>query len=605
MADTTVNTELEHAGLIEDTDVTGSAGYFKIDHITRSVTSDCKKISLMQYDHNSERFTFSVAKEIEGHDMTNCTIRIHYCNAGSNRSKHNGLYEVSDVAVNPDNEDEITFSWLISQNATQYAGSLSFLVEFTCVKTVEAPEEESGTRVEVWYRWSSNINKQISIVSGMNNNDSVDERYTDIINEWYTMIKKHLEDCDDRLQAGVQEIIEYVPTGENEVSLKTVTELNQNKKISFWIGTKEEYDALSEYDNENVFYIIKDSIDNLDSRVTTANDNIAALREDLTATEDNLDYIHEYLDIHASGGADLKSRVTTAENEIDNLENNVDTAIEHITNLENDLIATETETVKTKETTVFSLMDNSILGTTISDILKIKIDTTVNPILGSDGFRMSFNSYEITEENGQLKFEALVLYDGSKWKTSNIDMFKANIAGTTIVGFNNGSWNNWLLYGTEVEEVEGERGYLKKPDGTYFFPKTYDWTTTVSKDEISIPLDITGNISFLESSEIPNGKTVDDIVSISFDFKGHTINVNKCPGNVFHFLKMMMVDVEEGNGVVFYDVTFTLARLSDNSIAGKAHTTFCSIPCYEGETPGIIEFDYLTENLTNVTFYFK
>ena len=149
--------------------------HFTIDAITRAITNETGKTILMQYDHDSERFSFEINRLVEGHDVTLCNkVEVHYTNADANRQGVNyGVYEVDDLIVDPDNPDRVVFTWLVSQNATLYAGSLSFLVVFTCV--------EEGMVV---YRWNTNINTSVSIAKGMNNGEAVVEEYPDILTQW-------------------------------------------------------------------------------------------------------------------------------------------------------------------------------------------------------------------------------------------------------------------------------------------------------------------------------------------------------------------------------------------------------------------------------------
>ena len=65
--------------------------HYIIDPITRAVTNaTSKKNTLIQNDHNSERFTFEIPKLVDGHDMTLCnSVQIHYINIESGTSSHN------------------------------------------------------------------------------------------------------------------------------------------------------------------------------------------------------------------------------------------------------------------------------------------------------------------------------------------------------------------------------------------------------------------------------------------------------------------------------------------------------------------------------------
>lgn len=150
--------------------------HFIIDAITRAVTNaESKKTILMQNDHNSEQFTFEINKLVEGHDMTLCNkVEVHYINEDSNKKNKNvGVYEVTDMRESEEDPDRLIFSWLVSENATLYAGSLRFLIVFSCI--------EKG---DVTYRWNTNVNASISIAKGMNNGEAIEEAYPDVLTQW-------------------------------------------------------------------------------------------------------------------------------------------------------------------------------------------------------------------------------------------------------------------------------------------------------------------------------------------------------------------------------------------------------------------------------------
>ena len=150
--------------------------HFIIDPITRAVTNaESKKNMLMQNDHNSEQFTFEIDKIVEGHDMTLCNkIEVHYINTDSaTKEKSPGVYEVRDFQISESDETKAVFTWLVSQNATLYAGTLQFLVLFAC--------EEDGVTT---YRWNTGVNNSISIAKGMNNGEAIETMFPDILAIW-------------------------------------------------------------------------------------------------------------------------------------------------------------------------------------------------------------------------------------------------------------------------------------------------------------------------------------------------------------------------------------------------------------------------------------
>lgn len=162
--------------------------YFVIEPITRAITNRTnKKITLMQLDHNSERFTFEIPRMIEGHDMSLCDrIEVHYLNIGygtenindidyTTKVTNRGICEVKDAHIIGDGDKAVVVgSWLISQNATKLVGSLNFVVRYTCTAADGSLE----------YVWSTAIYSGITVSNGIYNSDAVVEQYTDVLEQW-------------------------------------------------------------------------------------------------------------------------------------------------------------------------------------------------------------------------------------------------------------------------------------------------------------------------------------------------------------------------------------------------------------------------------------
>lgn len=155
-----------------------SDSHFKIDPITRMITNmSSQKVTLVQYDHNSERFTFELPRYVEFHDMSTCNVvEVHYLNG-----ENSGVYLVDDLQISPEGEDVVICSWLISQNATQFVGSLNFLVRFVCT-----------TNGVIDYAWNTAIFSGINISTGLDNSSTVAEDYSDILLQWKAEIDKKL-----------------------------------------------------------------------------------------------------------------------------------------------------------------------------------------------------------------------------------------------------------------------------------------------------------------------------------------------------------------------------------------------------------------------------
>lgn len=160
--------------------------HFVIDPITRNITNNSSKLTLMQYDHNSERFTFEIPKVIEGHDMSlSDVVRVNFINIGSIKSNTNsGVYEVDDVTISSDDQDTITFGWLISGAATRYNGSLNFAIRFYCLS------DES----EIEYSWGTNIYSGINIANSLDNSEAIEEDYVDVLEQWKQSLQSHVSD---------------------------------------------------------------------------------------------------------------------------------------------------------------------------------------------------------------------------------------------------------------------------------------------------------------------------------------------------------------------------------------------------------------------------
>ena len=163
---------MRHIHSIYDTDL-----HFIIDPITRKVTSESGKVSLMQHDHLSERFTFELPRFIEGHDMSlTDKVEVHYLNISSTdkRSQIEDIYEVDDLQVSPDSNDMVICSWLISKNATTHVGSLQFILRFVCYSDNE-----------ITYQWFTDQHTVIKIMPSIYNSDVIAKNYDiDVIENW-------------------------------------------------------------------------------------------------------------------------------------------------------------------------------------------------------------------------------------------------------------------------------------------------------------------------------------------------------------------------------------------------------------------------------------
>ena len=164
---------MAHKHSVYDTDA-----HFSINPFTRAIKNEStSKVAVIQHDHNSERFTFEIPRLVDGHDMSVCDrVEVHYINMDS-ANKDNisaDIYEVDDLQVSPDDRNYVICSWLLSRNATKYAGSLNFLVRFVCL---------DGEKIA--YAWHTAIFTGISVSSGiLNNAEEIIEPYVDVLAQW-------------------------------------------------------------------------------------------------------------------------------------------------------------------------------------------------------------------------------------------------------------------------------------------------------------------------------------------------------------------------------------------------------------------------------------
>ena len=162
-------------------EVNDSDNKFIVDGISRAIkNTSASKTTVMQFDHNSEVFTFEIPRYIEGHDMMECNrVEVHYLNIDTSTKEENeGIYLVNDLKVNESDETKLNCSWVISQNATMLVGSLNFLLRFICL-----------TDDVIDYVWNTSICSGIYVSKGIYNSEIVAEQYLDTIKAWENRLK--------------------------------------------------------------------------------------------------------------------------------------------------------------------------------------------------------------------------------------------------------------------------------------------------------------------------------------------------------------------------------------------------------------------------------
>ena len=190
-------------------EVNDSDNKFIVDGISRAIkNTSASKTTVMQFDHNSEVFTFEIPRYIEGHDMMECNrVEVHYLNIDTSTKEENeGIYLVDDLKVSENDETKLNCSWIISQNATRLVGSLNFLLRFIC-----------STDNVIDYVWNTSICSGIYVSKGIYNSEIVAEQYLDTIKAWENRLKVVENSIGS---SGISPIIKVTPiTGGNKVEI--------------------------------------------------------------------------------------------------------------------------------------------------------------------------------------------------------------------------------------------------------------------------------------------------------------------------------------------------------------------------------------------------
>ena len=164
--------------------VVDSDSRFVINSTTREISTTSDKLELIQGDHQSERITFEIPKIVEGHDMSlSDRIEVHYINIDRRtNATSRDVYIIDDAAVDG---DKLTFSWLVSGNATKYYGRLNFIILFECL-------DPDGNYT---YKWNTEICKLLTIGEGISNTSAVIEDHSDILEKFK---KEILEEASEK-----------------------------------------------------------------------------------------------------------------------------------------------------------------------------------------------------------------------------------------------------------------------------------------------------------------------------------------------------------------------------------------------------------------------
>ena len=218
--------------------VVDSDSHFVIDPDTRRISfAGQTEIVLIQYDHNSEVFTFEIPRYVDGHDMTLCNrVRVHYNNVdGKTNKAYPDVAEMTDLRVSETDRSKVVSSWLISRNATQLAGTLNFLIQYMCVDAED----------NVVYEWHTDIYDGVYVNSGRRNNRQAVARYSDVLEQWY----QRLFGTGDSVMALVEEKIEELGN-EATAQINFAKQEIENKAAATLDTIPSEYTELYNFSNE-------------------------------------------------------------------------------------------------------------------------------------------------------------------------------------------------------------------------------------------------------------------------------------------------------------------------------------------------------------------
>jgi len=198
--------------------------HFTVNPITRTLKNEGSiKTTIMQYDHNSERFTFEIPRYIERHDMSQCNrVEIHYRNGANS-----GMYVVDDFQVSPNGDDAVICSWLISQNATRLAAALEFRLTFKCIADDGSLE----------YMWSTAMYKGISVSSGIHTSEDIVEQHADVLEQWRQELIGAGGATDEQVAKAVSDYLDEHPVSGGSVVRIAEVDL----VASAWVGAASPY----------------------------------------------------------------------------------------------------------------------------------------------------------------------------------------------------------------------------------------------------------------------------------------------------------------------------------------------------------------------------
>lgn len=161
---TTAESLFASAGIDEAHIVIGSDRIIKVPNSLRRIA--------VQHDHNIETVIFDCPRYWDNLDMSKMAVYINYALSNG----YSDSYPVNDVT---EDGDIMHFTWTISRNVTQVAGSITFLV---CVKNTDGEGNEVN-------HWNSELCTDMYVSKGMETEMQLSEEQPDLVTQLLLRMK--------------------------------------------------------------------------------------------------------------------------------------------------------------------------------------------------------------------------------------------------------------------------------------------------------------------------------------------------------------------------------------------------------------------------------
>lgn len=265
----------------EGTEVVTESGNIVVDSDRFVVVPDSLKKIGVQYDHNVETVTFDCPRYWDGRDLSTMRVYISYMRSDGML----GMQLCENVTVDSADENLMHFDWVITENVTQVAGYISFLV---CIKKVDS----DGIEIN---HWNSELNTEMYVAEGLKCQETLIRRYPDIITQ-LLLRQDHVEEVMDGI---VKDGVHY---HDNKEVLDGITKaivtidptLSQIGSPADAATTGEKVKALN------------DELVRTNARIDKSNEAIEKVNDDLINglnTKSNTDHTHSYAGSSTVGGS--------------------------------------------------------------------------------------------------------------------------------------------------------------------------------------------------------------------------------------------------------------------------------------------------------------